>query len=153
MADYPVLIIFDTDIKTDTVYCEYRKTVERFERKFPERLYNRILPLDTPYEGWATFDYPDAVGVYRSTLAGALDGSVVICVVGFLTALAGLLKSQPDEISAHTGTESVLCKMRHVVSMAVVSPCTGRGGTAISIFSWISPPPNTWRTICRCRFF
>ena len=42
---------------------------------------------------------PDALSVYRATLAAQPDGSVVICSVGALSNLEDLLRSGPDEHS------------------------------------------------------
>ena len=125
--DIPVGSMKIPNYRTNPIYQKYQGVVERFNHKFPERLYNRFIPRNTPYEGLKMSDYPDAVEVYRDVLADARDHSVVICVVGFMTALAALLKSQADEISPYTGIELVYQKVSHVVSMAVVSPCPGRG--------------------------
>lgn len=60
----------------------------------------------------------DAVKIYRKILSGQPDNSVTIVTVGFLTNLANLLKSQPDEISKLQGIELVKRKVRVLVSMA-----------------------------------
>lgn len=62
----------------------------------------------------------DGVKLYRKTLATAADASVVICTVGQLPALAGLLDSGPDEISPLTGMELVKKKVKLLVTMATV---------------------------------
>ncbi|MBT3274625.1 MAG: hypothetical protein HN368_15820 [Spirochaetales bacterium] len=111
----------------DPTYEAYRRHISMFEQSFPSRLYNRRLPTGTPYEGKKTEDYPDAVRIYRQVLAAAENDEVVVCVVGFMTALAGLLKSLPDDISPLSGIELATRKIQHVVSMAVVSPCPGEG--------------------------
>lgn len=61
---------------------------------------------------------PDAVRVYRKILASQPDSSVTIVTVGFLTNLANILKSQPDEVSALNGQELVARKVKQLVSMA-----------------------------------
>jgi len=61
---------------------------------------------------------PDAVTVYRKVLASQPDTSVTIITVGFVTNLAGLLQSQPDQYSKLTGLELVKKKVRQLVCMA-----------------------------------
>jgi len=71
-----------------------------------------------PHRIKATSDAADAVKIYRKILHGQPDNSVTIVTVGFLTNLANLLKSQPDEISKLPGIELVKMKVRVLVSMA-----------------------------------
>ncbi|RYF62947.1 MAG: nucleoside hydrolase [Cytophagaceae bacterium] len=61
---------------------------------------------------------PDAVALYRKLLASQPDHSVTIITVGFLTNLANLLTSVPDQFSKLTGRELVTRKVKQVVSMA-----------------------------------
>jgi inosine-uridine nucleoside N-ribohydrolase len=63
-------------------------------------------------------EVPDAVEVYRKVLAGQPDGSVTIVTVGFLTNLANLLDSKPDQYSKLAGRELVQKKVKQLVSMA-----------------------------------
>lgn len=63
-------------------------------------------------------DVPDAVDVYRQVLAKQPDKSVTIITVGFLTNLANLLRSQPDQYSRLTGKQLVAKKVKSLVSMA-----------------------------------
>ncbi|MGK2862699.1 MAG: nucleoside hydrolase [Chitinophagaceae bacterium] len=63
-------------------------------------------------------EVPEAVEVYRKILASQPDKSVTIVTVGFLTNLAGLLKSPPDAYSRLTGKELVLKKVKTLISMA-----------------------------------
>jgi inosine-uridine nucleoside N-ribohydrolase len=60
----------------------------------------------------------DAVTLYRRVLAGQPDHSVVIITVGFLTNLAGLLRSPGDGYSPLGGRELVAKKVKRLVSMA-----------------------------------
>lgn len=60
----------------------------------------------------------DAVKLYRRVLAAQPDKSVTIITVGFLTNIANLLKSSPDDISPLTGLELVKLKVKRMVSMA-----------------------------------
>ncbi len=71
------------------------------------------LPYDPDKKEW-----PDAVSLLRRRLAGIADGSGVYVSIGFLTALAALLKSGPDEFSPLTGVELVARKLKRVSLMA-----------------------------------
>ena len=125
--EIPVGTVRIPGYEDDDVYDRYRNHVRVFEERFPGRLYNRKLPAGGPFAEKTGKDYPDATRLYRHVLSGADDGSVVVCVVGFMTALAGFLKSASDDISPLNGIELAVQKIRRVVSMAVVSPCPGRG--------------------------
>lgn len=61
-------------------------------------------------------NYPDAVTVYRQTLASAPDNSVYIVADGYYEPLQGLLQSQADSISSLTGMQLVTQKVRRLVS-------------------------------------
>jgi inosine-uridine nucleoside N-ribohydrolase len=63
-------------------------------------------------------DAPDAVALLRKALASQPDGSVVVVAVGFSTNLAGLMTSKGDEISALSGRDLVIKKVRRLVMMA-----------------------------------
>ena len=63
-------------------------------------------------------DYPSAIEVYRKVLAKQPDKSVVIVTVGFLSNLADLLKSGPDQYSQLSGKELVAKKVKKWVAMA-----------------------------------
>ncbi|MBO0931708.1 nucleoside hydrolase [Fibrella aquatilis] len=63
-------------------------------------------------------DAPDAVALYRQILAKQPDRSVTVLTVGFLTNLANLLNSKPDQYSKLPGRELVIQKVRNLVSMA-----------------------------------
>jgi pyrimidine-specific ribonucleoside hydrolase len=65
---------------------------------------------------------PDAIAVYRKALADAPDKSVTIITVGFLTNLANLLMSQPDQYSKLNGKQLVEKKVKQLVSMAAGFP-------------------------------
>ena len=60
----------------------------------------------------------DATQLYRKVLASQPDNSVTIITVGFLTNIAQLLMSGPDEYSALSGAALVSKKVRLMVSMA-----------------------------------
>ena len=59
-----------------------------------------------------------ATEAYRKSLASQPDRSVTIITVGFLTNLADLLRSPPDQYSTLNGKELVSKKVKQLVSMA-----------------------------------
>jgi pyrimidine-specific ribonucleoside hydrolase len=67
-------------------------------------------------------EVPDAVKLYRKILAAQPDSSVTVVTVGFLTNLAGLLDSAPDEYSDLDGISLVKRKVTKLVSMAGAFP-------------------------------
>jgi pyrimidine-specific ribonucleoside hydrolase len=71
-----------------------------------------------PHRIGKTSELPDAVTVYRKILGAQPDTSVTLVTVGFLTNLAGLLRSSPDQISSLSGKDLVLKKVKKLVSMA-----------------------------------
>ena len=75
-------------------------------------------------------DVPDAVVLYRQLLAKQPDGSVTIISVGFITNLANLLNSRPDQYSRLSGKELVAQKVRQLVGMAGKFP----GGKEYNVF-------------------
>ncbi|TWU04706.1 nucleoside hydrolase [Stieleria varia] len=74
--------------------------------------------LRYPHDLMSGKDAPDAVALLRDVLAGADDGSVVICQVGFSTNLANLLTSPADKHSPLAGTDLVKQKVRLLSIMA-----------------------------------
>ncbi|MDR3269693.1 MAG: family 16 glycosylhydrolase [Tannerella sp.] len=78
-----------------------------------------------PHSIQSTDEVPDAVTVYRQSLAHAEDNSVVIISIGFLTNLCALLESAPDGYSKLSGIELVRAKVKHLVIMAGEFP-TGK---------------------------
>ena len=71
-----------------------------------------------PHRIQSTSELPDAVETYRKILNQQPDFSVTIVTVGFLTNLAGLLRSQADSICSLSGSELISKKVRQLVSMA-----------------------------------
>lgn len=63
-------------------------------------------------------EVPDAVALYRKILAQQPAHSVTIITVGFLTNVAALLQSDPDQYSDLSGKELVEKKVQKLVSMA-----------------------------------
>jgi len=82
----------------------------------PEEWYHKSVgqfPHDLTHSDQA----PEAVGLYRKILAAQPDNSVTIVVVGWLTNMAELLNSRPDQYSALAGRELVKTKVKELVSM------------------------------------
>ena len=67
----------------------------------------------------------NSVELYRKVLSEQPDSSVVIITVGFMTNLAALLKSEPDDYSALNGLELVNKKVKRWVCMGGGFPSTG----------------------------
>ncbi len=62
----------------------------------------------------------DALKLYRKILSRQPDHSVTIITVGFLTNMANLLQSGPDEFSSLTGQELISKKVKQLVCMAAI---------------------------------
>jgi pyrimidine-specific ribonucleoside hydrolase len=76
------------------------------------------LIANYPHRVQKNAEVPDAVEVYRKVLAAQPNGSVTIITTGFLTNLANLLRSGPDQYSPLKGDELVKKKVKHLVAMA-----------------------------------
>lgn len=96
----------------------------------PAGLYNDILVRD--HFGDTPPHLPRALQVYRQVLAGAPDGTVTLCAIGTLSALAELLDSGPDATSALSGMELVRQKVRRLVTMA-----KGQYPAGHDVFNWL----------------
>jgi inosine-uridine nucleoside N-ribohydrolase len=83
--------------------------------------YARQIAEEFPHD-LETDTAPDAVELYRKLLAGQPDKSVVILTVGYLTNLAGLLDSQPDQWSPLKGRDLVQQKVKNWVCMGGIFP-------------------------------
>jgi inosine-uridine nucleoside N-ribohydrolase len=70
---------------------------------------------------------PAAFKLYRRVLAGRPDQSVVMITVGFLTNLAALLESGPDDLSPLDGVELVRRKVKQWSCMGGRYPSSGEG--------------------------
>ncbi|MCK5738276.1 nucleoside hydrolase, partial [bacterium] len=89
----------------------------------PEQWYHKIVP-DYPHNLKNGNDAPEAVALYRMILAAQPDNSVTIVAVGWLTNIADLLDSPPDNYSSLNGKELVAAKVKELVSMGGVWPNT-----------------------------
>lgn len=79
--------------------------------------YAESIAKEFPHDLNSPDEAPDVVSLYRQVLAKQPDNSVVLITVGFLTNVANLLDSKPDEYSKLTGTELVRQKVRSWVCM------------------------------------
>ena len=79
--------------------------------------YAKIISEEFPQNIGLGQNSPDAIDVYRKVLSEQPDSSVVIVTVGYLTNLANLLESYPDDISPLSGKELVSKKVKHLVCM------------------------------------
>lgn len=90
-----------------------KKTLGVYRNSVYARPLIEAFPHDLPL-GEAV---PDAVPLYREILAGQPDNSVVIVTVGYLSNLAELLESEPDQHSPLSGRELVERKVQRYVCM------------------------------------
>lgn len=88
-----------------------------------EKWYRNFVPK-FPHDLADGSDAPDAVALYRKILAAQPDHSVTIVVVGWLTNMADLLDSPPDNYSPLSGKELVAAKVRELVAMGGIWPNT-----------------------------
>ena len=65
-------------------------------------------------------EYMDGYKLYRKLLAAQPDKSVTIASIGFVTSLARLLESGPDEYSPLNGVELVRSKVKEIYAMGGV---------------------------------
>jgi len=120
--------------------------VDMIDPRYTRTYWPEILPLLYPHKIKKTEDTPDAVSVYRQILSAQPDNSVHIITVGFLTNMASLLQSQPDEYSDLDGKELVKKKVKLLVSMAGKFPqgwefnvCTDAAASIITFEQWPTP--------------
>lgn len=114
-SDLPIGSLQLPEWTTDPAYAGYRAHRER--SKTNHMLYNEIVGGEWR-ERHPEVVFPDAVALYRQLLAQAEDGSITICAIGTLTALARLLVSPPDAISPLAGRALVAAKVKALVTMA-----------------------------------
>src|SRR6185437_2287851 len=86
------------------------------------------IPCSQKWDSLIVANYPhsikgndqayEALKLYRKILASQPDKSVTIVTVGFLTNMANLIQSKPDEFSSLTGKELIKRKVKLLVSMA-----------------------------------
>lgn len=95
--------------------------------------YCAALRDEFPHDARPDDEMPDALEVYRRTLASQPDGSVVICSVGALSNLEDLVRSAPDAHSPLDGRRLVEAKVRQLVVMGGGFPRTARPETNIKL--------------------
>ena len=95
--------------------------------------YTPALRDEFPHQAKPDDEMPDALAIYRRTLAAQPDGSVVICSVGALSNLEDLWHSKADEFSPLSGTELVMKKVKLTVIMGGGFPRTANPETNIKL--------------------
>ena len=125
-----------------------KKGVNIVEERFIGRddYWAENIPKRYPHKTKRAEDAPEAVSVYRKVLSAQPDNSVHIITVGFLTNLAGLLQSQPDEYSDLAGKDLVKKKVKRLISMAGAFPqgwefnvCTDSTASVVVFEQWPTP--------------
>ena len=110
--EIPVGTIYSSALAEKLNYEKFRQAIPRRGNEFYNQAIAELDPAASARPVW------NSTKLYRKLLSEAEDGSVVICCIGFLTALADLLKSEPDEWSRLCGKELVARKVKKLVSMA-----------------------------------
>jgi pyrimidine-specific ribonucleoside hydrolase len=80
--------------------------------------WDSVLVARYPHTIRSNAEAEDALSLYRRILAAQPDGSVTIVTVGFLTNMADLLISGPDQYSSLSGRELISKKVKKLVCMA-----------------------------------
>ncbi len=132
-ADLPVAGLQESDWSTSEL-IKYHRLRQEFMTQGV--LYNEIIGGELEAKDR---DRPqlDAVRLYRSLLAAVPDLSVSICTIGFLTALARLIRSKPDDTSPLTGRELVATKVKRLVMESTALFPAGK-----DVFNWKMDLPS-----------
>ena len=80
--------------------------------------WDSLLVVKYPHKITSNAQAQDALSLYRKILAKQLDGSVTIVTVGFMTNMADLWLSKPDQFSPLSGKELIKKKVKQLVCMA-----------------------------------
>lgn len=80
--------------------------------------WDSLLVAKYPHKIKSNEQAEDALTLYRRILAAQPDGSVTLVTVGFLTNMADLLLSKPDQYSPLSGRDLIKKKVKKLVSMA-----------------------------------
>ena len=102
-------------IKNPTVWIDY-KALPTYKNTDGSLMFQRTL------SDYSTL--PDGWELYRQLLSSQPDHSVTIVSVGFVTCLAQLLQSEPDQYSPLTGVEQVRQKVKSLYIMGGVFTST-----------------------------
>ena len=84
--------------------------------------WDSVITLRYPHDIKNNAQAEDATSLYRKILSQQPDNSVTIITVGFLTNMANLIDSKPDQYSKLNGVELVRKKVKLLVSMAGAFP-------------------------------
>ncbi len=117
--EIPVGTIYSSALAEKLDYETFRQAIPRRGNAFYNQAVADMDPVASSRPVW------NSTKLYRKLLSEAADNSVVICCIGFLTAVADLLKSAPDEWSPLYGKELIACKVKKLVSMAEANSETG----------------------------
>ena len=115
--EIPIGIVKDATFDTSDKYKMYREDRDKgmsFKGYYPPIIVNEFDAVD--------FDEQkviDCVSLYRTLLSKSKDNSVVIIVVGLLTALAQLMDSDSDEITTLSGEQLIKKKVRKLITMGM----------------------------------
>ncbi|MEO6314778.1 MAG: nucleoside hydrolase [Chitinophagaceae bacterium] len=80
--------------------------------------WDSVLASNYPHNMKTNRQAENATSLYRKLLAAAPDKSVTIVTVGFLTNMADLLQSGPDQFSPKDGRDLIEQKVKWLVTMA-----------------------------------
>lgn len=100
--DVPIGLI-KNGAKDTKVWIDYKRMSEYTDSKGAQLFKRTVKDLNA---------LPDGYKLYRKLLAAQPDHSVSICSIGFVTSLAQLLESGPDEFSKLGGVELVRRKVK-----------------------------------------
>ncbi len=121
MKEWPQVSVFSILISKDQKYLSVYRKVNAVNMRDYQQWTDVILPR-YPHKIQKNSEALDSVLVYRQVLAKQPDLSVTIITIGFLTNLANLLSTPPDNHSPLNGLELVRQKVKQLVSMAGAFP-------------------------------
>ncbi len=117
--DIPVGSICSAALAKRLDYETLRQVIPQRGNDFYNQAIAQMNPAAAAQPVW------NSTTLYRKLLSEAEDGSVVICCIGFLTALADLLQSAPDMWSELDGRALVERKVKKLLTMAEAYPTMG----------------------------
>ena len=132
--EIPVGLVEVPDWETNPSHAPYRAGQEWALSQYAGRLYNEAVgrPWQEAHPDWQP---REAGELLRELLSAQPDGSVTVCAIGMLTALAQLLDSPGGE-------DLVRAKVRRLVSMALGAYPQGR-----DTFNWAMDIPAAMRVL------
>lgn len=108
----PVGSVYSAELEKRLNYQNLRKCIPERGNRFYNLAVAGMNPEASRKPVW------NSTKLYRKLLSEANDGSVTICCIGFLTAIADLLNSSPDEWSPLAGKALIQQKVKKLVTMA-----------------------------------